>query len=101
MDMETTKRDYSNVLRVAAELAGKGTKKGEMGLDEIEAVGPAVQKTNVEESSLKDDIQTFAQLVLEELITVEENLNFELVDEDLDFAIDNIIENLLVDTESN
>jgi|TARA_B110000503_G_C6905922_1_gene312675 hypothetical protein len=101
MDMETTKRDYSNVLRVAAELAGKGTKKGEMGLDEIEAVGPAVQKTNVEESSLKDDIQTFAQLVLEELIAVEENLNFELVDGDLDFAIDNIIENLLEDTETN
>ncbi len=101
MDMETTKRDYSNVLRVAAELAGKGTKKGEMGLDEIEAVGPGVQKTNVEESSLTDDIQTFAQLVLEELIAVEENLNFELVDGDLDFAIDNIIENLLEDTETN
>lgn len=95
MDMENTKRDFSNVLRVAAELAGKGTKKGEMGLDEIEAVGPSVEKEAVAESSIEEDVQTFAQMVLEELIAVEENLDFELIDEDLDFAIENIIENLL------
>ena len=101
MDMESTKRDFSNVLRVAAELAGKGTKKGEMGLDEIEAVGPSVEKEAVAESSIEEDVQTFAQMVLEELIAVEENLDFELVDEDLDFAIENIIENLLSLQEDN
>jgi hypothetical protein len=97
MDIETTSRNHKNLLRVAMEIAGKGVGKdgeghGEMGIDEIEAVGANAQ---VEESVLEEDIQTFAQIVLEELIKLEENLDFELVDEDLDFAIDAILENLL------
>ena len=97
MDIETTSRNHKNLLRVAMEIAGKGVGKdgkghGEMGLDEIETVGANPQ---VEESVLEEDIQTFAQIVLEELIKLEENLDFELVDEDLDFAIDAILENLL------
>jgi len=100
MDIETTSRNHKNLLRVAMEIAGKGVGKngeghGEMGKDEIEAVGANVQSEPVEESVLEEDIQTFAQIVLEELIKLEENLEFELVDEDLDFAIDAILENLL------
>ena len=52
MDIESTKRDFSNVLRVASEIAGKGTKRGEMGLDEIEAVHPRAQ-VEEEVSTLK------------------------------------------------
>ena len=97
MDIETTKRDFSNVLRVAAELAGKSSKKGEMGLDEIEAVHPKARQEEVAESqvSIEEEVQNFANIVLEDLLALEERLDFELIDEDLDFAIENIIDNLL------
>ena len=97
MDFESTKRNFPGVLRVAAELAGKGTKKGEMGLDEIEAITHERTKTEpVEETvNIEEEIQTFASLVLERLVEIEEGLDFELVDEDLDFAIEQIIDNLL------
>ena len=102
MDIETTKRDFSNVLRVASEIAGKGTKRGEMGLDEIEAVHPKARQAEVAESQeaetpLEEEVQNFANIVLEELLALEERLDFELIDEDLDFAIEKIIDNLLAE----
>ena len=96
MDIESTKRDFSNVLRVASEIAGKGTKKGEMGLDEIEAVHPRAQ-VEEEVGNIEEEVQEFANIVLQELIRIEEGLDFELVDEDLDFAIEQIIDNLLAE----
>jgi len=98
MDIETTKRDFSNVLRVASEIAGKGTKKGEMGLDEIEAVHPKANQEVAESNvSLEEEVHNFANIVLDELLALEERLDFELIDEDLDFAIENIIDNLLAE----
>ena len=94
MDFETTKRN-KNLLRVAAELAGKGAGRGEMGLDEIEVV-----RTNGAESEPEitaEDIELFATMVLEELLNIEQNLEFELIDEELDFAIDQIIDKYLAD----
>jgi len=92
MNIEDTKRN-KNLLRVAAELAGKGTGHGEMGLDDIE-----VLRTNGAENTdqlTAEDVENFANKVLAELVNLEQNLDFELVDEELDFAIDKIIDKYL------
>ena len=99
--LEQTKLN-KNLLRVAAEIAGKGTKKGEMGLDEIEVIHTngaekelAPETTPEPEMAMAEEVEVFANLVLEQLAEVEKNIGYELVDENLDYAIDRIIDSLL------
>ena len=97
MNIEDTKRN-KNLLRVAMEIAGKGTGRGEMGLDEIEVVrtnGAEVQVPVEENEITQEELEAIAEAVVAELIKIEESLDFELIDEELDFAIDQIINNLL------
>ena len=106
--LESIKQN-KNLLRVAAELGGKRTEGGNNdGIDEVEAIGginkePALETEPVVEEDIQeidvDDltehIQQFSDLVIEQIENLEENLNEELVNEDLDFAIDKIIDNML------
>ena len=97
MNIEDTKRN-KNLLRVAMEIAGKGASRGEMGLDEIEVVrtnGAEVQQPVEESEITQEDLEAIAEAVVAELIKIEESLDFELIDEELDFAIDQVIDNLL------
>ena len=101
--LEQTKLN-KNLLRVAAEIAGKGTQKGEMGLDEIEVIktngaekelAPEVEATAEPEVAIAEEVELFANIVLEQLQYIEKSLDCELTNEDLDYAIDRIIDNLL------
>lgn len=99
--LEQTKLN-KNLLRVAAEISGKGTKKGEMGLDEIEAIHTNADEqdhtpetTPEPEMAMAEEIELIGNLVLEQLLEIENNIGYELVDENLDYAIDKIIDNLL------
>ena len=106
------------LLRVAAELGAKGNREGnDQGFDDIEAIStkkeePAVAENILlapkkkgkkaakklyekEEEEISETVKQFTDLVIEQLSTLEENLDTELVDEDLDFAINKIIDNLI------
>ena len=103
---EETKRD-KNLLRVAAEIAGKGEKRGEMGVDEIEVirtngaerqVNQPAQEVDLEpQMAVYEEVEIFANEVLQRLMSLEESLDFELEDENLDYAIDKIIDDLLAE----
>ena len=106
-------RNNKNLLRVAMEMAGKPCpylgEIGELATDQWEAVPPPSRKPPVVEedlclnedsremASLDEELEQFANLVLETLVKLEENLDFELVDEDLDFAIESVINSLIED----
>ena len=106
--LESIKQN-KNILRVAAELGGKRTEGGNNdGIDEVEAIGginkepvletePVVEEDiqEIDVDDLTEHIQQFSDLVIEQIENLEENLNEELVNEDLDFAIDKIIDNML------
>ncbi len=106
--LESIKQN-KNLLRVAAELGGKRTEGGNNdGIDEVEAIGvinkePALETEPVVEEDIQEidvdelteHIQQFSDLVIEQIENLEKNLNEELVNEDLDFAIDKIIDNML------
>jgi hypothetical protein len=101
---EDTKRN-KNLLRVAAEIAGKGAKRGEMGLDEIEVIHtngaerqahePVQELDLTPEMAVYEEVETIANIVLQRLMSLEESLDFELTDDNLDYAIDKIIDELL------
>tara|TARA_R110001592_G_scaffold78183_1_gene234716 strand:+ start:1390 stop:1695 length:306 start_codon:yes stop_codon:yes gene_type:complete len=94
MDINDTIRN-KNLLRVAMEIAAKGTREGnDEGFDDIEAINPSSKEVAVTETA-DDGVNELADLIIEELAEVESNLDFELVNEDLDFAIDQIINKLL------
>ncbi len=94
MDINDTIRN-KNLLRVAMEIAAKGTREGnDEGVAEIEAINPSSKEVAVTETA-DDGVNELADLIIEELAEVESNLDFELVNEDLDFAIDQIINKLL------
>jgi hypothetical protein len=103
-NFEETKRD-KNLLRVAAEIAGKGVKRGEMGVDEIEVIHTNGAERQVQQSAQEldlepqlavyEEVEIFANAVLQRLMSLEESLDFELEDENLDYAIDKIIDDLL------
>ena len=105
MDPLESIRKNENLLRVAAELGGMRTEGGNNdGFDEIEDISttnrePAVTETveldSSEEEGVNETVNQLADLVLEQLSTLEENLEEELTDENLDFAINKIIDNLL------
>ena len=105
-------RKNENLLRVAAELGGMRTEGGNNdGIDEIEDVSatnqePAVTETveldSSEEEGVNETVNQLADSVLEQLSTLEENLEYyedsniiSETDENLDFAINKIIDNLL------
>jgi len=98
-------RKNKNLLRVAAELGGMRSEGGKNdGIDEIEDVSatnqePAVTETieldSSEEEDVNETVNQLSDLVLEQLSTLEDNLEEELTDENLDFAINKIIDNLL------
>jgi len=99
MDINDTIRN-KNLVRVAMEIAAKGTREGnDQGVAEIEATTPSANEVAVTETT-DDDVNELADMVIEELVEVESNLDFELVNEDLDFAIDQIINKLLGTEES-
>tara|TARA_R100000005_G_C4849505_1_gene116646 strand:+ start:283 stop:567 length:285 start_codon:yes stop_codon:yes gene_type:complete len=91
MDSLESIKNNKNLLRVANEIAGKGTKEGNNDTDDIEEVKPVTSEVEVEESA----VDKFTKLVIEQLVELEEGLEDELQDEDLDFAIKNIIDNLV------
>ena len=101
---EETKRN-KNLLRVAAEIAGKGAKRGEMGVDEIEVirtngaerqVNQPAQEVDLEpQMAVYEEVEIFANIVLQRLMSLEESLDFELEDDNLDYAIDKIMDELL------
>jgi hypothetical protein len=94
MDINDTIRN-KNLLRVAMEIAAKGTREGnDQGVAEIEAITPSENEVAVTETA-NNDVDELVELVIEELVEVESNLDFELINEDLDFAIDQIINKLL------
>tara|TARA_R110002051_G_scaffold221954_1_gene285573 strand:- start:3263 stop:3625 length:363 start_codon:yes stop_codon:yes gene_type:complete len=117
MDPLESIKHNKNLLRVAAELSGKGDREGnDQGFDEIEAIStkkeePAVsenillapkkkgkkaaKKLYEKEEEISETVKQFTDLVIDQLSTLEENLDTELVDEDLDFAINKIIDNLI------
>ena len=100
--IDTTKRN-KNLLRVAAELAGKGSGKGEMGLDEIEVVNhakPTEIQGEVSEEITDQFITAITETIIAELQNIEESVGFELVDEELDYAIESVIDNLLFEQSS-
>ena len=106
--LESIKQN-KNLLRVAAELGGKRTEGGNNdGIYEVEAIGginkePALETEPVVEEDIQEidvdelteHIQQFSDLVIEQIENLEKNLNEELVNEDLDFEIDKIIDNML------
>jgi len=105
-NFEETKRN-KNLLRVAAEIAGKGAKHGEMGVDEIEVIHTngaeryihqPVQELDLDpQMAVYEEVEIFANIVLQRLMSLEESLNFELEDENLDYAIDKIMDDLLAE----
>tara|TARA_R100001015_G_C4585036_1_gene141051 strand:+ start:365 stop:655 length:291 start_codon:yes stop_codon:yes gene_type:complete len=93
MDSLSSIKHNKNLLRVAAEIAGKGNTEGNNDVDEIEEIKPATPEAPVTEET--SAVEEFTKLVLEELRILEENSDVELQDEQLDSAIKNIIDNIV------
>lgn len=97
MSLEDIKRN-KRLLQIAAELAGKGVGEtpsvlGGHQQDEQEAIVPNRQVPEpVEEQMIDEDVEEFVNIILEEVKKVEESLDFELEDSDLDFVIEQIID---------
>ena len=104
MDPLESVKHNKNLLRVAAELGGNRTEGGNNdGIDDIENVAakkeePIVSEnaqSDLDENEISESIKNFTDIVMKQLVELEENLETELVDNDLDFAINKIIDSLI------
>mgnify|MGYP003121882302 CR=1 FL=1 len=102
MDPLESVKHNKNLLRVAAELGGIRTEGGNNeGIDELENVAAKTETPVVAENDQSDvdeineTVKNFTDVIMAQLVQLEEELDTELVDEDLDFAISKIIDSLL------
>lgn len=100
MSLEEVMRN-KKLLKIAAELAGKGVGKtpsvlGGYGTDEQENIAPNARQAEAEtpEVPVTEEIVDY---IIEKVKTIEESNGSELTDKDLDFAIKTIIEGLVSD----
>ena len=92
-----------DILRVAMEIAAKGDRSGnDEGIQDQIAVKPPTPQVQEEQVDLQEGInlsdeytEEIADVIMENLKQLEESVGFELVDEELDFAINSLIEGLL------
>jgi len=92
-----------DILRVAMEIAAKGDRSGnDEGIQDQIAVKPPTPQVQEEQVDLQEGInlsdeytEAIADMIMENLKQLEESVGFELVDEELDFAINSLIEGLL------
>lgn len=98
MSLEEVMRN-KKLLKIAAELAGKGVGKtpsvlGGYGTDEQENIAPNARQAETPEVPVTEEIVDY---IIEKVKTIEESNGSELTDKDLDFAIKTIIESLVSD----